>query len=241
MMSDKLIPKHGGYRKLKSFQLAQLIFDITVRFCDRYIDKRSRTHDQMVQAARSGPQNIAEGSQASGTSKKTELKLTSVARSSLEELKLDYQDFLRQRNFPQWEPDSPALKRFKATRCGTMEEFRAWVVDEEKRQKTAQTNTDGHGPARTYTDAQPRAAVPQKTKSSSVGVGERRCESVPVSAIVANGALSLLNICNKLLDKQLAAQEESFKEEGGFTERLYRVRQDERKKQMKRNFSRTIV
>jgi len=87
-MTDKetLIPKHGGYRKLKSFQVAQLIYDVTVRFCDRYIEKRSRTHDQMVQAARSGVQNIAEGSQAAGTSKKTELKLTNVARASLEEL-----------------------------------------------------------------------------------------------------------------------------------------------------------
>ena len=67
---EPLIPKHGGYRKLKSFQLAQLVYDVTVRFCGLYIDKRSRTHDQMVQAARSGVQNIAEGSQASGTSKK---------------------------------------------------------------------------------------------------------------------------------------------------------------------------
>jgi len=66
---EPLIPKHGGYRKLKSFQLAQLVYDVTVRFCDRYIDKKSRTHDQMVQAARSGVQNIAEGSVASGTSK----------------------------------------------------------------------------------------------------------------------------------------------------------------------------
>lgn len=97
-MSD-LIPKHGGYRKLKSFQLAQLVYDVTVRFCDKYIDRRSRTHDQMVQAARSGVQNIAEGSQASATSKKTELKLTQVARASLEELKLDYEDFLRQRGW----------------------------------------------------------------------------------------------------------------------------------------------
>lgn len=81
-----LIPRHGGYKKLKTFCLSQLIFDITVRFCDKFIGKRSRTHDQMVQAARSGVQNIAEGSQASGTSKKTELKLTNVARASLEEL-----------------------------------------------------------------------------------------------------------------------------------------------------------
>lgn len=75
---DKLILKHGGYRSLKSFQLAQLVYDITVRFCDRFIDKFSRTKDQMLQAARSGVQNIAEGSQASGTSKKTELQLTST-------------------------------------------------------------------------------------------------------------------------------------------------------------------
>jgi four helix bundle protein len=96
-----LIPTHGGYRKLKSFQVAQLAYDVTARFCDRYIPKRSRTHDQMVQAARSGVQNIAEGSQASGTSKKTELKLTNVARASLEELRLDYEDFLRQRGLVQ--------------------------------------------------------------------------------------------------------------------------------------------
>src|SRR5271155_4739369 len=76
---EKLIPLHGGYRKLKSFQAAQLVYDVTVRCCNRYIEKRSRTHDQMVQAARSGVQNLAEGSQASGTSKKMELKLTNVA------------------------------------------------------------------------------------------------------------------------------------------------------------------
>jgi len=71
---ESLLPKHGGYLKLKTFQLAQLIYDLTVRFCDRYINKRSRTHDQMVQAARSGVQNIAEGSQVSGTSKKKKKK-----------------------------------------------------------------------------------------------------------------------------------------------------------------------
>lgn len=99
---EGLITRHGGYRNLKSFQIAQLVYDVTVRFCDRYIAKRSRTHDQMVQAARSGVQNIAEGSQASGTSKKTELKLTNVARASLEELRLDYEDYLRQRNMQPW-------------------------------------------------------------------------------------------------------------------------------------------
>jgi len=113
MNEENLIPLHGGYRKLKSFQVAQLVYDVTVRFCDRYIEKRSRTHDQMVQAARSGAQNIAEGSQASGTSKKTELKLTNVARASLEELRLDYEDFLRQRGLEEWPPEHPSLKRFR--------------------------------------------------------------------------------------------------------------------------------
>ena len=102
-----LILPHGGYRNLRSFQCAQLVYDLTVVFCDRFIDRRSRTHDQMVQAARSGVQNIAEGSVASGTSKKTEIKLTNVARASLEELLLDYEDFLRQRGMQLWSKDSP--------------------------------------------------------------------------------------------------------------------------------------
>lgn len=93
----EVISVHGGYQNLKSYQNAEIVCDATIVFCDKYIGKRSRTHDQMVQAARSGKQNIAEGSQASGTSKKTELKLVNVARASLEELFLDYKDFLRQR------------------------------------------------------------------------------------------------------------------------------------------------
>src|SRR5579872_5518032 len=118
----QLIPKHGGYRRLKTFQLARLIFDITVRFCDRFIGAGSRTHDQMVQAARSGVQNIAEGSQASGTSKKTELKLTNVARASLEELRLDYEDFLRQRSLPLWDRKDPRRTHLIARRCATADE-----------------------------------------------------------------------------------------------------------------------
>jgi four helix bundle suffix protein len=108
-MTDKgdLIPPHGGYQKLRSFQCAQLVYDGTVIFCDRFVDKHSRTHDQMIQAARSGVQNIAEGSMASATSKKTELKPTNVARASLEELLLDFKDFLRQRGMRLWDKDSP--------------------------------------------------------------------------------------------------------------------------------------
>ncbi|HSS50819.1 MAG TPA: four helix bundle protein, partial [Thermoanaerobaculia bacterium] len=132
---EPLIPKHGGYRKLKSFQLAQLAYDITVRFCERFVSS-NRTCDQMVQAARSGTQNIAEGSQASGTSKKTELKLTNVARASLEELRLDYEDFLRQRGLPLLPPDHPALERFKKKRCATVEDVRLWAEDEQRRTRT---------------------------------------------------------------------------------------------------------
>lgn len=108
--SPNLIPAHGGYRQLKSFQQAELVYDSTVKFCDRFIDRRSRTHDQMVQAARSGRQNIAEGSQASGTSKKFELKLVGVARASLEELLLDFEDFLRQRGLRLWAKDHPTAQ-----------------------------------------------------------------------------------------------------------------------------------
>lgn len=110
MKPDNLIPAHGGYRQLKSFQHAELVYDATVKFCDRFIDRRSRTHDQMVQAARSGRQNIAEGSQASGTSKKFELKLVGVARASLEELLLDYEDFLRQRGLALWGKNHPTAQ-----------------------------------------------------------------------------------------------------------------------------------
>jgi four helix bundle suffix protein len=215
MNAEPLIPLHGGYRKLKSFQVAQLAYDVTVRFCDLYIDKRSRTHDQMVQAARSGVQNIAEGSQASGTSKKTELKLTNVARASLEELRLDYEDFLRQRGLPPWPPEHPALRRFKAGRCATLAEVRAWVEAER------------HGQTRTNTDKQGRAMSGKPSVSASVQVCERPC--VPGSAeLVANAALSLLNLSCHLLDRQLAAQAAAFVEEGGFTERLYRVRSQAR-------------
>jgi four helix bundle suffix protein len=110
----QLIPPHGGYRGLQSYQMAEIVFDATVAFCDRFIDRRSRTHDQMVQAARSGKQNIAEGSMASGTSKKTELKLIGVARASLEELLLDFQDFLRQKNLPLWGKEDAKAKEVRA-------------------------------------------------------------------------------------------------------------------------------
>jgi four helix bundle suffix protein len=112
-MTDGFIPPHGGYQKLLSYQKAEIVFDATVYFCDRFIDRRSRTHDQMVQAARSGKQNIIEGSMASGTSKETEIKLTNVARASLEELLADYRDFMRTRGLTEWTKDHPYAKRLR--------------------------------------------------------------------------------------------------------------------------------
>ena len=100
------IPPHGGYENLLSFQKARIVYDATVRFCGRFLDRRDRTVDQMVQAARSGKQNILEGCQASGTSKETELKLVNVARASLEELLEDYRDFLRTDGHPLWDKNS---------------------------------------------------------------------------------------------------------------------------------------
>ena len=221
---EALIPKHGGYRKLKRFQLAQLIYDVTVRFCERYIERHSRTRDQMEQAARSGVQNIAEGSQASGTSKKTELKLTNVARASLEELRLDYEDLLRQRGFERWEPDHPALMRFKARRCSTLEGVRVWAEEERRGGQRTRTNTDAHGQTRTNKDSQKSS-----DNTPPVLVSDSPCQSVPSAALIANAALSLLNLCCYLLDRQLAAQATAFEEEGGFTERLYRQRQRRRR------------
>lgn len=203
--SSGLIPLHGGYRHLKSFQVAQLAYDVTVRFCDRYIDRCSRTHDQMVQAARSGVQNIAEGSQASGTSKKTELKLTNVARASLEELRLDYEDFLRQRGLEQWVREDARRAELIARRPATSDDVAAWARDVHDG-RHGQIRQGGRGPAR------------QKLIESTVSTKSTFAE------ISANGVLALLAVACSLLDRQIAAQEKAFMAEGGFTERLYRVR-----------------
>ena len=217
---EKLIPKHGGYRKLKSFQISQLIYDVTVRFCERYIDKRSRTRDQMVQAARSGVQNIAEGSQASGTSKKTEMKLTDVARSSLEELKLDYQDFLRHRNLPEWQREDPRREELIARRCTTADEVAAWAKDVH----------DGQGgrSGRHGQNGQPKAGKASTPSTKSAASTPSPSSTPTYSEIIANGALALIAAASSLLDRQLAAQEKAFLAEGGFTERLYRLRSQHR-------------
>jgi len=176
-----VIGAHGGYRELKSYKGAEIIYDATVAFCDRFVDKKSRTHDQMVQAARSGKQNIAEGSMASGTSKKTELKLVGVARASLEELLLDYEDFLRQHSLPLWEKGHPKAQAIR---------------------KLAYAENKSYSTYQSYLRSDAETA--------------------------ANALICLIHQTNYLLDQQLRQLDKQFQKEGGFTERLYRVRKDRR-------------
>ncbi len=171
------------------------MYDITVRFCDRYIDKYSRTRDQMVQAARSGAQNIAEGSAASATSKKTELKLTNVARASLEELRLDYEDFMRQRGFAKWLADNPLRQELVDARLQTADDVAMWVKAKAATVSTMSTVS-------THGDIYPE--------------------------ISANAALVLINVAWGLLGRQIQTLADDFENEGGFTERLYRIRKTKR-------------
>jgi four helix bundle suffix protein len=232
---EGLIPKHGGYRNLKSFQIAQLVCDITVRFCERYIDRFSRTRDQMVQAARSGVQNIAEGSQASGTSKKTELKLTNVARASLEELKLDYEDFLRQHALPLWEREDPRRKGLVARRCRTADEVAGWCkqVHGQEHGLGGQNGPSGPSGPNGLNGLNGRNGLDglsTTSMSSMVSTASTKPTQPTYPEIVANAVLTLLAVACSLLDRQLAAQATAFEKDGGFTERLYRTRSQARRK-----------
>ena len=180
MNKKSLIPQHGGYRNLRSFKTAQIVYDSTVIFCNRFVSRFSRTQDQMVQAARSGVQNIAEGSVASATSKKTELKLTNVAKASLEELLLDYEDYLRQRGLKQWKTESPQAVFIRQIRFSDM--------------------------------------------SDLSDTSEPYCLTTTRDEVAANVLICLINQACFLLRKQLQKLEREFLEEGGFTERLYKVR-----------------
>lgn len=182
----------GGYRDTCSFQTATLIYDATVWFCEKYLDPRSRTVDQMVQAARSGRQNIAEGSRASATSSQTELRLINVARASLEELLLDYEDFLRHRRLAQWAPDGADAiavrqvpKNFKANPSNPPDQFNLTDLSDQERWALY---------ARWLDHADP--------------------------AVRANALICLINQANYLLDQQIASLEAQFIEEGGYSELL---------------------
>jgi hypothetical protein len=133
MKTEPLIPDHGDYNELESFQIVRLVYDVTVRFCNRYIEKRSKIHDQMIQTARSSVQNIAERIQASSISTTTEFKLTSLARGGLEELRLDYENFLHQHNLRVWPSDDRRRKSLIARKCSTVIEVSLWILQEQKR------------------------------------------------------------------------------------------------------------
>jgi four helix bundle suffix protein len=129
-MPQNFIPPHGGYEQLLSFQKARIVYDGTVCFCSRFLEKRDRTVDQMVQAARSGKQNILEGSQVSGTSKEAEIKLLNVARASLEELLEDYRDFLRVRKQALWDKNSKEarfVRRLGSQKNTSCESYRTYI------------------------------------------------------------------------------------------------------------------
>ncbi|CAN5314638.1 hypothetical protein BH23VER1_BH23VER1_02440 [soil metagenome] len=192
----------GGYRHLRSFQVTTIIYDGTAAFCDRFIDGRSRTHDQMVQAARSGRQNIAEGNRAGGTSSKSELHLTNVARASLEELLLDFEDFLRQRRLPQWGKDSPEAREIRAV---------GW---HRKNPSDPTDPTDPTDPS-TAGDYARRDLYARWLEHGDAGV-------------VANAMLCLIHQANYLLDQQIIALERDFIEGGGYSEQLAAARIAER-------------
>jgi four helix bundle suffix protein len=202
-MHKKLRPS-GGYRKTASFQTATLIYDATYWFCEKFLDARSRTVDQMVQAARSGRQNIAEGSRASATSSQTELRLVNVARASLEELLLDYEDYLRHRRLPQWLPDGPEASEVRA------------VPRTFRKDPSDQTDL-------TDLSDQERWALYAHWLDHAD------------PAIRANATICLIDQANYLLDRQIAALEAAFVEDGGYSEQLATERLRHRKDQSDRS------
>jgi four helix bundle suffix protein len=141
MKSEPVIPGHGRYRELKSFQIARLIYELTVRFCNRYVEKHNRSHERMIQAARSGVQSIAKGKQASATSKTTELELTRIARASMEALRFDYEKFLHQHNMSVWPYDDRRRKALTERQCSTVDEIALWVLQEHKRLSAMQASS----------------------------------------------------------------------------------------------------
>lgn len=192
--SRKRLRPSGGYRTLASFQTTTLIYDAIVWFCEKFLDPRSRTVDQMVQAARSGRQNIAEGSRAAATSTKSELHLVNVARASLEELLLDYEDFLFQRHLPQWAPDSSEARAVRALHLRWPDPSDRSVPPD-----------------------------PQGVRRALHALYARWLEH-PEPAPRANAIICLIHQANYLLDQQITALERAFIEEGGYTEQLATAR-----------------
>lgn len=198
------IRKSGGYRALRTFQTATVIYDATYWFCEQFLDPRSRTVDQMMQAARSGRQNIAEGSRAAATSSQTELRLVNVARSSLEELLLDYEDFLRHRRLPQWHPDSDEAMAVRTIG------------------RTPSTEDDRSDPSNP-SDHRPTQALTRLADDRRYAAYAQWLDN-PDPTLRANALICLIHQANTLLDRQIAALERDFIEEGGYSEQLATAR-----------------
>ncbi len=191
----KRLRPSGGYRTLASFQTATLIYDATVWFTQKFLDPRSRTVDQMVQAARSGRQNIAEASRCAATSSQTELRLVNVARASLEELLLDYEDFLYHRHLPQWAPDSPQAREVRAIGARLSRDL-SDPSDPSDPQTARRALHQLYAPWLDHPDPAPRA----------------------------NALICLIHQANYLLDQQISALETAFVEDGGYSEQLATAR-----------------
>lgn len=217
-MSEGFIPAHGGYKDLLSFQKAEIVYDATVRFCADLLDRRDRTVDQMVQVARSGKQNIVEASMASGTSKETEIKLTNVARASLEELLTDYRDYLRTRGLREWEKNSREALYVRQLSAGKI------APPEAKQGTPAAPSAAGHPPPLSH--------------SSHVVVTFAAFRPFFASRppeVLANIVICLIHQTNYLLDQQLKRLERDFVAQGGLRERMTRARLAERSRQGGRN------
>jgi four helix bundle suffix protein len=220
-MSEGFIPPHGGYHNLLSYRKAEIVYDATVFFCERYIDRFSRTRDQMVQAARSGKQNIVEGSMASGTSKESEIKLTNVARASLEELLTDYCDFLRTGGLRLWEKGSREAV------------FVRGLGRQEQRQGHGTNGTSGTDETYEKPDVHTsHGSYPSHSSHNSPETYEtyRPFIETRPPEVVANIIICLIHQANYLLDRQLAQLEKAFIKEGGLRERMTRTRLEARKK-----------
>lgn len=196
VLAMKKLRPSGGYRGTASFQTTTIIYDATVWFCEKFIDSRSRLVDQMVQAARSGRQNIAEGSRASATSSQTELRLLNVARASQEELLLDYEDYLRHRRIPQWSTESPEALAVRR------------IARAPKNDPSDPSNLSD------LTDLSDQ----QRWDLYSPWLDH------PDPAVRANALICLIHQANFLLDRQIAALESAFVEGGGYSEQLATAR-----------------
>ncbi len=183
--SERIFGKHSGFRNLKAYRVAELCYDFTCRFCELYIPPKDRHHDQMVQAARSGFQNIREGSELSATTKKLELNLTNVARGSLGELHKDYKKYLKRKHLPLWEIDHTEMFREARNRHPeSLEEAAAWINRSDRKQS-------------------------REERAANMG------------AVLSAQA-------HYLVEKLLARQAEDFEKGGGFSERLYKARVENR-------------